>query len=234
MPLGTFVGELTDWRTVFAITAALGAVALAAVLVLLPGMAPTSALDLSELPNLLRIRELRVVLVVTAVIVCAHFAAYTYISPYLRDEVGIPPQWISTLLLLYGSASVVGNFVAGAGAARALRGTLLAAICTVCASVLFLLVVGRAPVPAIGLLTVWGFAFPALPLCLQTLVLRSAPHAPEAATSVFICSFNVSIALGAFVGGQVVDAAGTPTAMAVGAALAAVAALVLAVFHPRR
>lgn len=234
VPLGTFIGELSHWRFVFAVIAALGAVSLVAVLILLPRMAPTSVLNLSELPALLKIRNLRVALVVTAIIVCAHFAAYTYITPYLQHEVGIAPQWISSLLLLYGTASVVGNFVAGAGAARALRNTLLLAISALSASILLLLVVGESQIAVIGLLILWGFAFPALPLCLQTLVLQSAPQAPEAATSVFICSFNVSIALGALVGGFAVDTSGPTSGMWVGVVLGVAAAVVLAVFHSER
>jgi predicted MFS family arabinose efflux permease len=167
----------------FAGVAVLGALALIAVLVLLPRLRPTSALNLSELPRLFRIGYLRIALLMTAVVVNGHFAAYTYIAPYLEQEAGIPSQWVSSLLLLYGTASVVGNFVDGADASRALRGTLLAVICTASLSMLDLLVIGEAPFGAVGVLVVWGFAFPALPLCLQTLALHSARHAPEAATS---------------------------------------------------
>lgn len=234
IPLGTLIGGLTHWRVVFAVVGMLGAISLAAVVLLLPKMPPTSTLNLSELPRLLANTRLRAGLLVTAIVVTGHFSAYTYISPYLEQVAKVNPQWISSLLLLYGVASVIGNFVAGSCAAKALRTTLVVAITVIAGSILLLLAVGDALTSVVVLVICWGFAFAALPLCLQTLVLRSAPGAPEAASSVFICSFNVTIAFGAFIGGYVLDRFGPSAVMALGAALCIGAAVALAALYRER
>ncbi|TQM85364.1 putative MFS family arabinose efflux permease [Saccharothrix saharensis] len=233
VPLGTFIGEVADWRTAFWVIAALGAVTAVAAAVLLPPLAPQGVVNLRELPRLLRVRNLRVALLVTAVVVIGHFAAYTYVTPFLERNTGVETRWISGLLLLYGVAGIVGNFAAGAAAARALRGTIIACLVGLGGSVALLVVVGTWHPGAIALLLLWGVAYTALPVALQTLVFRSAPEAPEAATSLYILAFNVSISLGALFGGIAIDNAGPTAVMVLGVVLSLVAAAVMALRHQR-
>ena len=80
---------------------------------------------------------------------------------------------------------------------------------------------------AIIFLLAWGLAYSALPVALQTLVFRSVPQAREAATSLYVLAFNVSISLGALFGGIAIDNAGPSMPMVIGI-IFCVAALVLA------
>ncbi|MCZ9340965.1 MFS transporter, partial [Streptomyces sp. TRM76130] len=121
VPFGTFIGGLSNWRTAFWSIAGIGVLILAAAAFLLPPLAPRAVVRLAELPRLLRDSNLRIATLVTAAMVIGHFAAYTYVAPFLEQDAGIPSHWVSGLLLLYGVAGVVGNFAGGAAAARALR-----------------------------------------------------------------------------------------------------------------
>lgn len=75
------------------------------------------------------------------------------------------------------------------------------------------------------LLVVWGLAYGGVPVCSQASFLAAAPHAPEAATVVFTSSFQATFALGAFLGGRIVDAFSVSTVMICGG----LAALLMAV-----
>jgi predicted MFS family arabinose efflux permease len=227
VPIGTFIGGLSNWRTAFWSIAGTGVLIFAAAAFLLPPLAPRAVMRLAELPRLLRDGNLRIATLVTAAMVIGHFAAYTYVAPFLEQEAGIPSGWVSALLLLYGVAGVVGNFAGGAAAARALRATTLTCILLLAAAVVLLVVNGGWHPGTVILLVVWGLAYTALPVCLQTLVFASAPQAPEAATSLYICAFNVSIALGAMVGGWFVDASGPSAVMFLGAGFSVLAALLM-------
>ncbi|MER8225601.1 MFS transporter [Streptomyces sp. NPDC094143] len=227
VPFGTFIGGLSDWRTAFWAIAAIGVAILAAAAFLLPPLAPRAVVRLAELPRLLRDGNLRIATLVTAAMVIGHFAAYTYVAPFLEQDAGIPSDWVSALLLLYGVAGVVGNFAGGAAAARSLRATTLTCILLLAAAVVALVVNGRWHPGTVILLLVWGIAYTALPVCLQTLVFASAPQAPEAATSLYICAFNISIALGALIGGWFVDASGPSAVMFLGAGFSILAALLM-------
>ena len=52
-------------------------------------------------------------LLVTLLLVAAQFATYTYISPTAQSLIGISSLFIGPLLLGYGVAGVIGNFVIG-------------------------------------------------------------------------------------------------------------------------
>ncbi|MGR3870805.1 hypothetical protein ACUXZZ_19690 [Streptomyces graminifolii] len=102
-----------------------------------------------------------------------------------------------------------------------------ACILLLATAVVLLVANGRWHPGTIVLLLVWGIAYTALPVCLQTLVFASAPQAPEAATSLYICAFNISIALGALAGGWVVDASGPSAVMFLGAGFSVLAGLLM-------
>lgn len=110
VPLGTFIGGLSGWRAAFWVIAGAGVAILAAAAFLLPTLAPRAVVRRAELPRLLRDGNLRIATLVTAAMVVGHFAAYTYVAPFLEQDAGIPSDWVSALLLLYGVAGVAGNF----------------------------------------------------------------------------------------------------------------------------
>jgi predicted MFS family arabinose efflux permease len=53
---------------------------------------------------------------------------------------------------------------------------------------------------AAALLAIWGLGYGAVPVTLQTRILIAAPDTTEAASSVYVTIFNLSIALGALAG----------------------------------
>lgn len=81
---------------------------------------------------------------------------------------------------------------------------------------------------AITLLVLWGLAFAALPVGLQTWVLQLAKEEPDAASSLYVAAFNGAVAVGALAYGLLVDSAAGPRAVtAVAAVLTACALLTL-------
>ncbi|WP_221762641.1 hypothetical protein [Nonomuraea sp. WAC 01424] len=68
-------------------------------------------------------------------------------------------------------------------------------------------------------LVVWGLAYGAVPVTFQTWILDAAPTATEAASSLYVSAFNLSIALGAFAGGLAVDAPGPVSVLWIGGVL---------------
>ncbi|MEE1763529.1 MFS transporter [Streptomyces sp. SP18BB07] len=234
VPLGTMIGQWLDWRAAFWALAACSVVALVSTAVLMPPLPAQGGVYLSELPRLLRAGNLRTAVGVTAVVVIGHYAAYTYITPFLLRNVGVPPDMVGVLLLCFGAAGVAGNFLAGAviGRGPSLRAIVLALIAGTGGSMALLLAVGDRQPVAIVFLLGWGLAYSALPVALQTLVLRSVPQAREAATSLYVLSFNVSIALGALFGSLALDRSGPSLVMATGIAFCAVALLATTFLRP--
>jgi predicted MFS family arabinose efflux permease len=234
VPLGTITGQWLGWRAAFWALAACSAAALTATATLMPRMPPHGRFHLPELPRLLKTGNLRTAVGVTAIVVIGHYAAYTYITPFLLRNVGIQPDMVGVLLLCFGVAGVAGNFLAGTviGRGPSLRTVVLGLIAGTGGSMALLLAAGAWRPAAIVFLLSWGLTYSALPVALQTLVFRSVPQAREAATSLYVLSFNVSISLGALFGALALDHSGPSLVMITGMAFCAVALLVTTFLRP--
>ncbi|WP_420000601.1 MFS transporter [Streptomyces boninensis] len=144
--------------------------------------------------------------------------AYTFVRPILSERFGISGSAVGWLLLGYGLCGLVGNFLAGALGAR--RNLLIATALTTVLTALAVLPGGSATGGL--LLLAWGLAYGGVSVALQTWFLAAAPDDVEAATSLNVAVFCLSIAVGALAGGRLVDS------LSVGAALAAAAVLTVA------
>ncbi|MFI7636719.1 MFS transporter [Nonomuraea sp. NPDC049400] len=216
VPAGTFIGQLTGWRTAFLVLAALALLVLLALLMLLPRLPAHQVTSPRVLLDLLRSRGGKIALLATFLIVLAHFGTYTYVTPFLQDVTGLHPAAVSAVLLMYGIAGIAGNFLAGKATATRLRGAFVTCGGLIAATTLLLPSAGGTTAGAVVLLIVWGLAYGAVPVCSQASFITAAPHAPEAATVVFTSSFQATFALGAFLGGRVVDAFSVSTVMICG------------------
>ncbi|GHE50267.1 MFS transporter [Streptomyces longispororuber] len=223
VPLGTLVGDVAGWRTAFALLGALAVAAGAALLAVLPPLPPAEPLRPAVLSGLLRRPRVRLALVMTFLVVLAHFGAYTYVAPFLDEVTGAGPGLVTVFLLVYGAAGVGVNFAARAAAARAPRAAFACAAGLIALATLLLPWAGRWPGGAVVLLVVWGAAYGAVPVCSQTWFAGAAPGAPEAASVLFTASFQATISLGALAGGAVVDRASTAAVMSAGGLVAALA-----------
>ncbi|MBP0454796.1 MFS transporter [Kitasatospora sp. RG8] len=219
VPAGTLIGEFSNWRAAFATVGGLGLLVVGALLVLLPSLPASDPVRLRTLGAQLRNRAVRAGVLTTFLLVGGHFAAFTFVSPVLQDVSGISQGMVGPLLLVFGAAGILGNFLAGALVGRDVR-RVITAIGLLLAVILALFpIVGTSPVGGIALLIGWGLAFGGVPVSVQTWILQSAPREAEAATALNTSVFNLAIALGALFGGLVVDAATLTAALWVGAAV---------------
>jgi predicted MFS family arabinose efflux permease len=210
-PLTTGLGDLLGWRAATAlvgIVAALSALAMWIALPLLPSEVLTGTVRsrLAAIPSALRSRSLIAVSVVTALLVVGHFTAYTYISNLARSDAGLTGLGIAAVLLAYGIAGVGGLGLIGW--VSDLRPRLAAAMCAIGLTLALagLLAIGHGSAGfTIGSIVVWGAAFTALPVCLQSAVLHVAPRSADTASALYVVAFQIGIGGGALVGSVLVD-----------------------------
>ena len=222
IPAGAYVGELAGWRWAFAGVGLLALGLTVALGIFLPGLPPERAVRPADMRQVLQLTQVRVGLVLVGLIVTGHFAAYTYIRPLLEPHTG--PALIGALLLAYGVAGVIGNFLTGAlRPARA-----LAVIAGgIALTALMMPVLGTSLAGSLVLLVIWGLAYGGTTISTQAWAHAAAPSASESASAVLVGVYNGSIALGAFAGGQVADHFGTTTVTWLPAVLATTALVVL-------
>nr|WP_253775768.1 MFS transporter [Goodfellowiella coeruleoviolacea] len=234
VPLGTLIGDVAGWRVAFVVMGVLSLAVLAALAVVLPPLPPEQVTRLAVLGGLLRTTNTRFALAATVLVVLAHFGAYTYVTPFLTQVTAADPSLVTVFLFGYGAAGIVGNFVAGATAARRPRTTFAAAAALIAAVTSLLPVLGRSAAGALALLVLWGVAYGAVPVCSQTWFAKAAPQAPEAASVLFTASFQATIATGALAGGLVVDHSCPAAVMVLAGATAALVPVIAWAHHARR
>ncbi|MBO8196698.1 MFS transporter [Streptomyces oryzae] len=222
VPLGTFVGDVAGWRTAFAAMGVLSLAVCAALWTVLPPLPPEQVTRLRTLGRQLGCGGTRFALLVTFLVVLAHFGTYTYVTPFLEQVTGAGPAVITVALLTYGAAGMLGNFVGGTAAARRPHGTFAAAAALIAGATLLLPVLGRTGAGAFVLLVAWGVGYGAVPVCSQTLFAKAAPEtgAVEASSTLFTASFQATISTGALAGGALLDRSSPSVVLAVGGAVA--------------
>lgn len=221
VPAGTFIGDVAGWRMAFVVMGALTVGVLIMLRLVVPALPPTEATRLGVLRTMFRGVNTRFALLLTFLIVLAHFGTYTYVTPFLEEVTHASSKLITVFLLIYGAAGIVGNFLGSAMITRRPRITFGLAAGLIAAVTLLLPILGRWEIGAVALLIVWGVAYGAVPVSSQTWFAKATPHAPEAASVLFTASFQATFSLGALMGGFVVDGSSPSTVMTLGGITAA-------------
>ncbi|MEV7816124.1 MFS transporter [Streptomyces flaveolus] len=234
VPAGTLIGDLAGWRTAFIAMGGFTVAVLVMLLIVTPPLPPHQTTRLRVLRGMLNSVSIRFALLLTVLVVLAHFGTYTYVTPFLEQVTDVSSGLITVFLLIYGAAGILGNFLGGSLVTRHPRATFGIAAGMIAAATLLLPVLGHGTVGAIALLVVWGAAYGAVPVCSQTWFNKASPDTPEAASVMFTASFQATISLGALTGGLVVDAGSPSTVMTLGGMTAILMCIAVWTHYARR
>ncbi|RJL35904.1 MFS transporter [Bailinhaonella thermotolerans] len=232
-PLGTFVGQHFGWRATFAAIAVFTVVALTLVLRSFPAApAPVVGSLLGEL-RVFASRDVVLAIALTAAGNLGVVTVFSFLAPLATDVSGFSGAALPMLLLVYGAGAVIGNFLGGRLADRALMPS-LAGLLAVLAGVLAAgWVISTHPVPAVVLWFALGvLAFAIIP-GMQTRVVTTAQAAPTLAVAVNASGFQLAAAFAGWLGGRLIDGPG-PRSIYLAAAALTVAGLLIALYSLRR
>jgi predicted MFS family arabinose efflux permease len=233
IPLGTWLGELWGWRAVFLLAAGVGVVALVVQLVVLPSVRPNGGAGFRALFDTLRSRLILLGLLATALVAGGHFAAFTYIRPAATEVGGFEPAALAALLLVYGLAAFAGNLVAGPLVDKRMRLAVLVVPALLGVALLLFSFSGGNQALVVLAVALWGLGFGAVPTTLMTWMARAEPARLESVGGLQAAAFQVAIALGAVVGGVLVDGVGVGTALLVGGVAALAGGILLTSLRTR-
>ena len=229
VPFGAWLGESFGWRATFWAVSAIGAFAAVVLVAFVPrSHQAIDAAPLSQELAVLRRPQVLLGLLMTVLGFGGVFAVFTYIQPILTEISGFPISAISPILLVFGGGLVAGNFLGGKAADRALNPALLGALGALTLVMLAMTFALESKVAAVAFTGLLGAAAFATVAPLQLRVMEAAGGVGQTlASSLNIAAFNLGNAVGAWLGGAVINhGPGLPAVTWIGALMPATALLV--------
>ncbi|MBC9245312.1 MFS transporter [Paracoccus sp. 11-3] len=225
-PLGSYLGGMLGWREVFWLLTPVVAVNLVWHVLALPSLPARGGQSLAALTGLLRRPYFRRGLAAAMLSWGSAFTMFTYLRPFLEQVTGVDVTVLSVLLLVLGLAGFAGTWAAGRIDGSRVAPLLMLPALVMGVDTLALLLVGGSVLAVGVLLAIWGAMNTGMSVIWMTWMSRNAGDAPEAAGSLMVAAIQVSILLGAVVGGVLLDRLSI-TATFLGSGMLAAAAILL-------
>ncbi|WP_345816731.1 MFS transporter (plasmid) [Paraburkholderia sp. PREW-6R] len=227
VPLGSYISYHYDWRIAFAIASALSVAVLFLQIYALPRISMASGTSVQDYLRLLKSPKIALIYLAITLMVSGHFSGYTFVAPYLQQLAKFEPNAISGSLFMFGLVAVLGNFLGGALAGRDLHKTVYGNALLFFAALVMISALPQYPIVTAGSLLIWALSWGIAPVGTQLWLSSETQNAPEAAQSLNTSVFQFSISAGSMVGGIVTDDINLHAAMWAGAAIFALAVLMV-------
>jgi len=222
VPLGTYIGHNFSWRITFVMVAVVGLLAVWSIKRWLPSMPAAKEANLTQELKVFTRPDLWLILGITMVGTGGFFAWFSYIAPLLIHVTGFSNNDVTWNLIIAGIGMLVGNTIGGRLADR--FSPIKATCWLLIAMVLALVTVSFAAeykVTSVIMTFLTGAIAFAMIAPIQILMINAAKGAEMLASAVSQGAFNISNALGAYLGGLPLAAGfGYTSPQWVGAALA--------------
>ena len=214
VPLGTLMGGVLGWRSIFGIMSGLAVVLVAWVLLAVPDYPGQKQGERLSIRQVFMTPGVRPILAVIVAWMLAHNILYTYIAPFLAPS-GLRPR-VDLVLLVYGVGSLAGIWLVSQLIDRWLRKLVLGCIGAFAVVVVVLGLAMDAPAVIYVSMAIWGVTFGGAGTLLQTASADAAGDGMDVAQAMVATIWNVAIAGGGLAGGMLLDgygAASFPWAM---------------------
>jgi predicted MFS family arabinose efflux permease len=223
-PLGSFFGQFIGWRGAFFAVVPLAALTLVWLFVTLPSM-PANETRRGTVFRVLRRPHVPIGMAAVSLFFMGQFVLQTYLRPFLEGVTHVDNSTLSLILLVIGSAGLVGTYLIGILLRTCLYSMLISIPVAMAVLAISLIVFGRSPFAAGSILAVWGLLGTAAPVGWWTWMSKALPDDAEAGGGLMVAVVQMAIALGAAAGGWVFDASGYQATFSLSAGILLVAGL---------
>lgn len=204
LPLGRFIGLQIGWRMTFLCIASFALFTFVYLLLTLPKVPSHGGFSVRQLPSLLRNRTLISIYVLTFLFATSYYTGYSYIEPFLLQVGKMSENGITATLMIFGAAGILGSVAFSKlyplNPTRFITAALLGML--VCLGLLY---PSTTAIPLIiTLCACWGMAATAYNVSFQNEIINhTTDDATPVAMSISSGIFNLGIATGTLIGGNV-------------------------------
>ncbi|MEW9701239.1 MFS transporter [Paenibacillus sp. SI8] len=204
VPFGRIVSAAYGWKSVFGLIALLGLLAMVVLFLTIPRTKGDEPIPLLKQLALMKNTKVALGLSITFFWLGGYSIAYTYISPYLLTVTGLNEKMLSTALLAFGIASLIGSKLGGIstdkwGVPSTLIGGMLLHFLSLIA--LSFTTATNTLVPIFAILMAWSFACWSSGPTHQYNMVRLEPNSSGVMLGLNQSMMQLSMSTGAGIGG---------------------------------
>lgn len=209
VPIGTFIGQVMDWRMSFIFIVVIGIIGLISNALLVPSqLSKGNPISLRDIGQVLGNIRMLLILFITAIGYGGAFVVYTYISPILEHYMGYSPYAVVVILVVYGICVAIGNTLGGHFANQNPLRSIFFIFVGLAFALLGISFTLESPIIGLIMVLLMGlFMFmnvPGLQLYAVILSEKYVPSAIPMASALNISAFNIGIFLGSYIGGFII------------------------------
>ena len=204
MPLGRMIGLQIGWRMTFLCVAVFSFLILAYLAIVFPKLEGAESFSVGQLPELFKNFKLMAVYVVVFLVATGYYTSYSYIEPFLKKVAGLPSSWVTTTLMLFGVAGLIGSYLFSKYYDNHHYAFVQIVLVGVVAALLLLYPASVNMYTVILVCAGWGLAIMAFQVSFQAELLGCVSAAASSvAMAIFSGIFNLGIGCGTWLGGEV-------------------------------
>ena len=209
LPMGRAIGLAVGWRMTFVSIAVVTSMILVLLLLVFPKLENPGTFSVRRMPDIYRNRVLMGIYVLIALFVTGYYTCYSYIEPFMLEAAGMTPEMVTLALTLFGIAGIVGSVLFSKLYGSTKYTFLFVSPLGVLVALILLDPASFSSAAVLCVCLMWGLFGTMVTISYQNELIAAAPQdAVAVAMSLFSGIFNIGIAMGAIVGGVVVDVPG--------------------------
>ncbi|MFY0783417.1 MFS transporter [Peribacillus simplex] len=230
VPLGRIMTDAFGWKSVFGGIALFGLIAMIVLFFTIPPTKGDKPVPLLQQLALLKKRKVALGLSITFFWLGGYSIAYTYLSPYLLTVSGVSDALLSTALLIFGIASLIGSKFGGYSTDRwGVSFTLIGGMALHIVMIIMLSIVTNSLIGVLTILTLWSFAAWSSGPTQQYHLATLEPESSGVMLGLNQSMMQLAMAAGAGIGGVVVEHVSLASITWIGATGVAIAMVIVLV-----
>ncbi|WP_258238959.1 MFS transporter [Arcobacter sp. F155] len=228
-PLGSYLGGIIGWRGAFFCIVPIAIIAFIWQYKSMPSLPSQHSYGhrpkLSSVFKLLKQWKVTLGIVSVMLFFMGVFSLFTYLRPFLEVKTKLDVQMISLALLALGIAGLIGTFIIG----NLLKTKLFSLLIVIPFLMMFLaigfILFGNSVTWVFILISLWGLFATSAPVAWWTWLSQTLPNDAEAGGGLMVAVIQLSITLGAALGGLLFDAYGYEITFVFSAIILAISAI---------
>jgi len=206
VPLGRVIAGSYDWKIIFTGIGVLSLIAMFVLLLTIPKSKGEIPVPIREQLSLLKTPRISIALSISFFWILGYTIIYAYISPFLLTITGMSDRMVSIGLFAFGIASLLGSQVGGYGADKwGIPRTMIGGLLFHSGILLLITAFSHSSVFVLPLLMLWSFFAWSTGPVQQVYLIGMAPKASGIILSLNTSIVQLGMAVGAVIGGMVVE-----------------------------